>query len=102
MITDSTMIVSRHPDTGEQAVETIPGPESLCERIDIGSLRPGGSRVVYREWDSNRKRLEARAEWLRTEQGREVLQKALDADARGECACQELLAGPPKPAEGAR
>jgi len=50
--------------------------------------------VLYVEYNEDADRSRRRAAWLLSEQGQRALERALEADARGECACDELLAGP--------
>jgi hypothetical protein len=80
-------------------IELLAGP--LSWGLDQG-LIPGCTRIVagrrrtirYVEYSEDADHSHDRAEWLKTEEGQRALRNALDADARGECACDELLAGP--------
>lgn len=53
----------------------------------------GNEKILYIEWGIEPERMRRRREWLATEEGRTALDKALEADARGECACDDLLRG---------
>ncbi|HLG43036.1 MAG TPA: hypothetical protein VI643_06700 [Planctomycetota bacterium] len=92
----SHLVVSRREEGGpEMLVECIPG--DLAKGGELG-LRQGASRrqgwkIVYVEFLADNRLARLRGAWLQTAAGRAALDKALEADARGECACDDLLFG---------
>lgn len=89
------IVVSKHETSGELKIERIDAsPASAAAQ----GIYPGGERglfweIVYVEFTTDRDHAARRAEWLDSPAGQQALQAALEADARGECRCAELLFG---------
>jgi hypothetical protein len=91
------IVVSKHAGSGELKIERI---EASIESAAKQGLFPGFDRglfweIVYVEFTPDRGHAERRSRWLESAAGRRALETALEADARGECRCQELLFGAP-------
>lgn len=89
------IVVSKHEASGELKVERI---EASIASAAAQGLFPGGDRgsfweIVYVEVTTDGRHAAQRAAWLDSPAGRRALQTAVEADARGECRCAELLFG---------
>ena len=87
------IVVSKHAETGDWTVERVEG--TLWEGPTLGlvpGLDRGPSRkIIHVEFTAESDRARRRAAWFRSAEGRKVLEAVLEADARGECRCEELL-----------
>ena len=92
------IIVSEDQTSRERNVELLEGPIDLALEQNLlpGAFRGSakGEKILYVEFMMEGDRSRRRLEWLKTPAGRATLDKALEADARGECACKDLIAGP--------
>jgi len=96
-------LIVTQPDQGPPLkVELLRGPIGwgMTQGLEPGRRRGDeatGGTILYVEYSDDGKMSHRRLAWLQTEEGHRALQRALDADARGECACDDLLSGPKEP-----